>query len=256
LKHLILSLAAFAILSLPNLVKAMDLRPLAADRPDTTESPQTVDKGHWQIETSLVGYAQDKLNGQTTRAYEAFNTNLKYGLTDSIDFHIVFTPYIQQETANQSSKSHSDLQLRTKINLWGNDNGDSAMALLPYIKLATGEFSNDNTEGGLIVTYGTELADYSIGAQIQLDYVYDETKDQMGFSGSYAAVFGYDINHRIAGYIEQLGEFDTDNQYIPYASFGFTYQSNHNQQWDIGSKLALDDQGQDFEIFFGLTQRY
>lgn len=256
MKHLIWPLAAGTILSLPNLAKSSDLRPLAADRPDSTESPQTVDKGHWQIETSILGYAQDKQNGQTTRTYEAFNTNLKYGLTDSIDFHIVFSPYIQQETANQSSQSHGDVQLRTKINLWGNDDGDSAMALLPYIKLAGGEFSNDKTEGGLIVTYGTGLADYGIGAQIQLDYVYDETKDQMGFAASYAAVLGYDIHQDIAGYIEHIGEFDTDNQYIPYASFGFTYQSNNNQQWDIGSKLALDDKGQDFEVFFGLTQRY
>lgn len=256
MKHLVRSLAACTILSLPNLVKAIDLRSLAADRPDTTESPQTVDKGHWQIETSILGYTQDKLNGQTIRTYEAFNTNLKYGLTDSIDFHIVYTPNIQQETANQSSQSQSDIQLRTKINLWGNDNGKSAMALLPYIKLANGKFSNNKTEGGIIATYGTDIADYSIGTQIQLDYVYDETKNQMGFAASYAAVLGYKIHHSIAGYIEHIGEFDTDNQYIPYASFGFTYQSNNNQQWDIGSKLALDDQRQDFEIFFGLTQRY
>lgn len=245
-----------ASLTLPALASAMDLRPLAADRPDATESPQTVDKGHWQIETSILGYAQDKQDGQTTRIYQALNTNLKYGLTNSVDIHVVFTPYIHQETSNTSEQGHSDLELRTKINLWGNDAGKNAMALLPYIKLATGEFSNDKTEGGLIATYGTGLADYSIGAQLQIDYLYDELKDEMSFVGSYAAVLGYDINHNVAGYIEQIGEFDTEDTYTPYASFGFTYQTNSNRQWDLGSKLALDNKGQDFEVFFGLTQRY
>lgn len=243
-------------LTLPALTTAMDLRPLAADRPDATESPQTVDKGHWQIETSILGYTQDKQNGQTTRSYQVMNTNLKYGVTDSVDIQFVFTPYIQQEMSNDSKHGHSDLELRTKINLWGNDGGDDAMALLPYIKLATGGFSNNKTEGGVIATYGSSLADYSIGAQLQLDYLYDEPKEKMSLVGGYAAVLGYDINHNIAGYIEQLGEFDTENSYIPYASFGFTYQTNSNRQWDLGSKLALNDKGQDFEVFLGLTQRY
>lgn len=245
-----------SLLALPALAKAMDLRPLAADRPDATESPQTVDKGHWQMETSILGYTQDKQNGQTRRSYQLLNTNLKYGVSHSVDIQLVFTPYIQQETSELSEQSHSDIELRSKINLWGNDGAESAMALLPYIKLATGTFSNNKTEGGVIATYGSSFADYSVGAQLQIDYLYHEPKDKMSFVGRYAAVLGYDIHHNLAGYIEQLGEFDAQDSYIPYASFGFTYQTNSHRQWDLGSKLALNDKGQDFEVFFGLTQRY
>ncbi len=237
-----------------------DLRPLAADRPDATESPQTVDKGHWQIETSILGFAQDKQNGVTSRSFEAFNTNLKYGLTQSVDIHFVMTPYVKEEVEQNgvttSQSSYSDLEVRSKINLWGNEGGESAMALLPYIKLPAGKLSNDKVEGGLIVTYGTELAGFGVGVQGQIDSVYNEVKDEMDFAGSYTAVLGYDIATDIGGYIEYVGEYDMNGDYFPYASFGATYQTNANQQWDIGSKVALNDEGQEFEVFFGITQRY
>ncbi len=36
------------------------LRDMTTDRPDTTESPFTVDAGHIQIETNLFGYARSR----------------------------------------------------------------------------------------------------------------------------------------------------------------------------------------------------
>ena len=130
------------------------------------------------------------------------------------------------------------------------------MALLSHLKLPAGNLSNDKVEGGLIVTYGTELAGFGVGVQGQVDSVYNETKDEMDWAGSYTAVLGYNIAQNIGGYVEYIGEYDMDGDYFPYASLGATYQTHANQQWDIGSKVALNDEGQDFEVFFGLTQCY
>lgn len=254
-----LSIGLMAAVTSSSLLAA-ELRPLAADRPDATESPQTVDKGHWQIETSILGFAQDRSNGVTSRSYQAFNSNVKYGLSDSVDLHLVWTPYVKEEVEQNGNKvsdsSYSDIELRSKINLWGNDGGDSAMALLPYLKLPSGDFSNDEVEGGLIVTYGTDLSGFGVGVQAQLDYLYDGAADEMAWAGSHTAVLGYDIDADTGGYVEYIGEWDLKDDYIPYGSFGFTHKTSANTQWDIGSKFALDNQGQDFEIFFGLTQRY
>lgn len=237
-----------------------DLRPLAADRPDATESPQTVDQGHWQIEVSILGFAQDKQDNLESRSVEAFNTNLKYGLTHSVDLQFVMTAYLEEEAEKNntttSQSGHSDLEIRSKINLWGNDAGHNAFALLPYIKLPTGEHSNDKVEGGLIVTYGTEISGMGVGFQGQVDSVYNEIEDKMELASSYTAVLGYDITQQAGGYLEYIGEYDTEGDYFPYASFGLTYQTHANQQWDIGSKVALSEAGQDFELFFGATQRY
>ncbi len=159
---------------IPNLATA-ELRPLAADRPDATESPQTVDKGYFQIESSLLGYASDNTDGVKTSSWSALETNIKYGLTDDIDLHVVLMPYIDETVkakGNESNISSSgDIEIRSKINLWGNDSGESAMALLPYLKVPNGNLSNDELEAGLIMTYGTTLSDYSVGLQLQIDYL-------------------------------------------------------------------------------------
>lgn len=107
---------------IPSLATGQNLRPLAADRPDSTESPQTVDKGYFQVETSIADYSTNKADQTTTTSMGLFETNLKYGMTDSIDVHLVIQPYIEEETkvsGNKSSiSSHGDVEIRSKINLW------------------------------------------------------------------------------------------------------------------------------------------
>ncbi|WP_178861756.1 transporter [Thiomicrorhabdus cannonii] len=254
------ALAVWGMLGVQSSYAQDGLRPLAADRPDATESPQTVDKGHWQVETTLVGFAQDRASGETVRSYEAFSTNLKYGVTDSVDLHLVVSPYVYEEVSalgvTHSRSSHGDFELRSKINLWGNAGGENALALLPYVKIPSGALSNDKTEGGIIVTYASDLGGFGVGLQAQADYLYDESKDEMGWSGSHTAVLGFDVGSQVGGYVEYIGERDLAAEYVPYASFGLTYQPDANRQWDVGSKVALDKQGQDFEVFFGVTQRY
>ena len=38
------------------------MREMSTDRPDTTESPYTVDAGHYQVEMSFVDYVHDRYN--------------------------------------------------------------------------------------------------------------------------------------------------------------------------------------------------
>lgn len=244
---------------IPNLATA-ELRPLAADRPDATESPQTVDKGYFQIESSLLGYSFDDTDGIKSTSWSALETNIKYGLTDNLDLHVVLMPYIDETiktNGNENNISSSgDIQIRSKINLWGNDSGESAMALLPYLKVPNGDLSNDEFEAGLIMTYGTTLSDYGVGLQLQGDYLYDEIQNQHDWAWSHTAVLGYDVNSAIGGYVEYIGEVDLENDYLPYASLGLTWQTSANFQWDLGSKFGLVNKAQDFAAFSGFTSRF
>lgn len=235
-------------------------RPLAADRPDATESPQTVDKGRFQIETTLLGYASDKSHGVRTETFSGLETNIKFGVTDSSDLQFVFTPYVNEtvktSTDSSSNTSHGDMQVRAKFNLWGNDGGNDAFALMPFIKLPSGKFSNDQTEAGLIATYATQLQHYSLGAQLQLDYLHDDENNSMDWAWSHTAVLGYPINNQLGGYLEYIGEYTLENDYLPYASLGFTWQTSQDMQWDIGSKLGLHQKSEDINVFSGFTYRF
>jgi hypothetical protein len=56
-----------------------------------------------------------------------------------------------------------DLFLRTKVNLWGNDRGKGAFALIPFVKAPTTPqgIGNGATEGGLAAIGGTQSSSLS-----------------------------------------------------------------------------------------------
>jgi hypothetical protein len=69
------------------------LREMATDRPDKTESPFTVDAGHFQVEMDLVNYTHDRgtSGGGDTRvtSYAVAPVNVKVGLLNNLDLQLV-----------------------------------------------------------------------------------------------------------------------------------------------------------------------
>ncbi|KUJ71778.1 transporter [Thiomicrospira sp. WB1] len=236
------------------------LRPLAADRPDATESPQTVDPGHFQLETSFISYTKDDSNAVKQTRLSFFNTLFKYGISQNIDLHIGVSPY-QEETIkasgnSQTTASHGDFEIRSKINLWGNQGGQTALALLPYLKIPSGDLSNDKHEGGLIATYAGSVLQHDYGLQLQVDRAYKVAASEYDWAGSHTLVTGYNLNTDISGYLEYLGEYTVEDDYLPYASLGWTWQNSANSQWDLGSRFALTEEGEDLTLFAGWTRRF
>lgn len=228
------------------------LRGLAADRPDATESPITVDKGYWQIETSAVDYTKD-FNFQ---AWTWAETNLKYGVTDSMDLQFIFAPYIEEKTKDGIEDGTSDLIVRLKYNLWGNDGGESAFALLPYMKAPLGgDLSNNEWEGGLILPYSYDINEkWSFGCQLEWEYIYNDEKDGYDSNLLQTAVLGYEISATWGVYLEYLGI--TGGHYQAHASGGVTYAVTELFQLDIGAVAGMNDAATDFSTFTGFTVKF
>jgi hypothetical protein len=228
------------------------LRDLAADRPDATESPITVDKGHWQIETSVVDYAKD----YNFQAWTWAETNLKYGITDSMDLQFVFAPYIEENNDGEITDGASDVIVRLKWNLWGNDGGKTAFALFPYVKAPTGtDLSNEKWEGGLILPFSYEINDaWGGGCQLEFEYFYDEENDDYDTDLLHTAVVGYSLTEKWGIYAEYLGIFG--HQYRANASGGLTYAVTDMFQLDIGAVAGLNDAADDFNTFTGFTYKF
>jgi hypothetical protein len=76
------------------------MRELNTDRPDKTESPYTVDAGHFQIEADLVTYTRDRdqASGVKSESTSFLLSNLKVGLTNSVDLQLVVSPQERQRS--------------------------------------------------------------------------------------------------------------------------------------------------------------
>ena len=114
------------------------LRDLSPDRPDATESPLTVDAGRFALEASLFDYRRD--NGAETYTYGQLN--FKAGLTHDIDLQTI----VDFSSDTPDGDGFGDVTLRLKYNVYGNDGGDSALALMPFVKAPTNtELSNEES---------------------------------------------------------------------------------------------------------------
>jgi hypothetical protein len=183
------------------------MREFGTDRPDTTESPFTVDAGHVQFETNLFGYARSRpdANGVVTESYDVGTTNLRIGMTNWAEVDVIWQPYGAMRTFGPSpldasrSSGIGGLDLRAKFNLWGNDSfekpGATALALLPFITLPTDRGNGigpDGVEGGLIVPLAIKLTDkLDLGLNAGVHIVRND--DSPGTHTEYlaSASFGY-----------------------------------------------------------------
>lgn len=242
-----------------------EMRPLSTDRPDTTESPYTVDAGHFQIEASAVAFATDETGGVRSRVTEFAPVNLKVGLSDAVDLQFVFTPRARFETGAEGRETvetgfGDDTQIRLKVNLWGNDGGGTAFAIMPFIKLPTGPepFNTGKLEGGLILPLAVALpGDTSLGLMAEVDAVRDA-------DGGYAldfvhtATLGHALVGDLSGYVEYVGVAPGGDAqpYRASASGGLTLRLTDDMVIDAGGTVGLTDSADDLTVFVGLSRRF
>ena len=249
------------------------MRELSADRPDGTESPITVDAGHLQVELSFFDYVHDDDGAAHVDAWTVFDTNLKLGLNPSTDVQFVFQAFTEEKTTVAGASDHtvegfSDVQVRLKVNLWGNDGEPDAPTLLgaatavgvmPFVKIPTGtSVSNDHVEGGLIAMLGWDLGEtWGLGFMVEGDAVYDDDGDY-DFEFVHTAVIGFDVVGPLGAYLEYIGILSTDSadEYQPLISGGLTYALGPDLVFDIGMRVGLDQSAEDVAAFVGLTFRY
>lgn len=247
------------------------MRDMSTDRPDKTESPYTVDAGHYQIEMDLGNYTYNRYkdNGEntTTRGFGVAPINLKAGLTNSTDIQFVIDNYGYERTRDHvagttdTKSGFGDVTVRLKHNIWGNDGGKTAFAVMPYIKLPTNsdELGNDDIEGGLILPLGIELSDsVGLGLMAQFDALKDD--DGSGYHAGYigSATIGYDVTDKIGHYVELFVEEsaqDGDDTVVTFDT-GVTYALTDNTQLDAGVNIGLTEAADDFNPFIGVSFRF
>jgi len=228
-------------------------RDLSPDRPDTTESPVTVDAGAWVVEASYFDWRRDQ--GDDT--YTVMATNLKVGLTDRIDLQTVFDAYTREDPATGAgAEGFSDVTLRLKYNVWGNDGGKTGFALFPFIKIPTDTaVSNGEVEGGLILPYSVDLADgIGLGLMAEFDAVHDGI-DDYDLEFVHSAVLGFDVTDRIGLFTEYVGVAGP-GAYQAYASGGATFSLSDDLVFDAGVQVGLNGAAEDIGVFGGFTRRF
>jgi len=250
------------------------LRDLTTDRPDTTESPFTVDAGRVQVETNLFGYTRSRpdAEGAVSDTYEFGTTNVRVGLTNSAEVNVVWQPYgmVRTRPGDGSeatrTKGIGGLDIRAKYNFWGNDNfekpGDTALAILPYVTFPTDRgngISPETVSGGFIVPFAVKLSDkFSLGLNGGLDIV--RADDSKHYHEEYlaSASLSYGWTEQLSTYYEIAGRFGTRDPRgeTVIVATGLAYQATKNLQFDAGINVGVTDAADRLNPFIGVSMRF
>lgn len=246
-------------------------REMSTDRPDKTESPYTVEAGRFQFELDFVSYTIDRYReGETRFRVETLNIapiNLKAGLTDSTDLQIILDSYVRQSITDRTTgvrdaiDGFGDVTVRLKHNLWGNDGGDTALALMPFVKLPTNSngLGNDAVEFGLIVPLAIAVSDrVGIGLMTEIDFL--EESDGNGYAPSFvnSATVSFALTDALGLYTEVFTERSIERgaEWVVTFDTGLTFAISDDTQLDAGVNLGITRAADDLNIFVGLSRRF
>ena len=194
---------------------------LITDRPDQTESAETVPFGSMQIESGF-NYGQEKYPDNIFRkSYDVNSTLLRFGLFDKAELRTgISFPY------NELTGSTSEYSIGTKIGLLDN------RGFIPQSGLII-DFTIDNktrkVAPAFIFAFAFDIPhDLSLGINVGAD----------DFNFKYSTVLGIALSENMAGYFEMYGG-DTGSRISLLSNAGFTYLLNKTNQLDLSTGYSI-----------------
>jgi len=243
------------------------MREMETDRPDKTESPITVDAGHFQLEMDFATYTTDRSSREKVTGWGIAPVNLKVGVLNHVDLQLVVETYNIEKTTDRDTgrtirvEGFGDIALRVKINFWGDDDGPTAFAVMPFLKLPTAshDLGNGAVEGGVILPLLFRLpSDNELAMQLEVDHARDMNGGGYHQEIVNAVTFSHDFTKRLAAYVELFSNVSNERHAGWIATFdcGLTYRLSPNVQLDTGINVGLTDAADDLNPFVGLSVRY
>ncbi len=242
------------------------MRSFSTDRPTKSNVPYTVDAGHFQYETDLVSFTHQVIGMARTDTLLVPNPTFKVGVTNNADFEIN-VPIAGIRAYGAAAPANAlwgigDTFVRSKINLWGDDGGDSAAAIIPYVKAPSAPIGigNGAVEGGLIGPVALNLPNsFVLLLAPEIDVLKDSLND--AYHGNYV----FDVNlsreviKNVTAYVELWSDYNADpTAKATLMSFdtALAWVFVPNVQIDVGANFGLTGATPAVQIYTGLSQRF
>ena len=239
------------------------MRPMVPDRPGITESPYSVDAGHFQYEADGLRLLSRREGTTRGRDWYVNHALAKIGLTNKTDFQVEFDSYttthfydVTDPSVSQRAYGAGDVSLRLKHTLLGDDDSRWALGIIGYVELPTGSMGDGGYEPGLVLPAIFQInKDWSAGGQLQANLYFDREEDQHYVQLSPTLTTDYQFNKVLEGFVEVVGYRDLrENHWRGSVNLGPQFDIGENLQLDFGAHLPLTH-GVDHEFFLGFSFR-
>lgn len=251
-EFLFVLIVVFMFAIVPCFSQESPVSPLVTDRPDFTESAETVTIGEVQIETgstySRSGCEVDKTFGEVL---------VRVGVLRDIELRLGLNSYVSSKCEERRLTGFEDFQGGIKIKLSdGNErigSGIPALALIIATTLPTGsaDFRSNGIQPELTLTSALDVTkNTSLSSNLIYSYLNENNRrySLYGFSLSW----GFSLTDRLGSYLEYYG-FIPAAKDIPnsnYGNGGVTYLINSSFQLDARVGKGFNHGESDY--FFGM----
>jgi hypothetical protein len=246
-----------------------ELREFWPDRPYVTDSPYTVDPGHWQLEAGLFEYMRDRYTSDNQPRLDSFafgDMEIRLGVTSYAEAEALFTAYTYKQTTNKDTGvqlkqgGFSDFTLRSKFNILGNDGGPVGIGLIGFVTFPTGADGIGDrgfAGGGALPVEFILPAGFQLRTQSTI-----ETMHQPGGGSHFEYInsvsLGHPITKRLATYIEFWTDISTEahSSWKGTIDTALIYEPIRNWELDAGVNIGVTRAADDVFTFIGAAWRY
>ena len=245
------------------------MRPMVPDRPGITESPYSVDAGHFQYETDALRLLTRREGSTHGHDWYVNHALAKIGLTDRTDFQVEIDSYTYshnfddsqggQNPFDQNQRHHGfgDVTLRLKHTLLGDDDSRVAVGAIGYVLLPSGGAVGDGaTEVGAVVPAVVQLTkNWSAGGQLEGEWLWDAAVGHRYVQLTPTLTTDYQFSRLVQAFVELVGYWDTrQGSWRSSINLGPQLDISDNVQLDFGTHLPITH-SVDREYFLGLSFR-
>jgi hypothetical protein len=146
--------------------------------------------------------------------------------------------------------------VRLKINLWGNDAGETASAVIPFALVRThGDDPADIVTWGLLAPVAFDLG-HDRALSVMAGFTRIENDETWWIA---SASFGSPIAGSLSGFLEAYvsrGGFERDAVDDVTIDAGLTCAVGENWQFDTGVYLGTTSHTEDWRVFLGAATRF
>lgn len=242
-----------------------EVRPLVAE-----PTPFTIEPGRLAIEASLLDFAYDRHNPDRAneRVY-AFEWPLlfRYGMTHDLEVQFGIETYARETVYDRDARTRDtadgfgDLILGAKYNLWGNDEGPTAFAILPQLRLPTNRhgLGNRGVEGGVFLPYAVELPhDFELEWTPGFSAIRNSNDDGYTFEWYNLLALGSEVVDNLEWYIEfeSFVTAESGDPWVGVINAGLIWSIADDTTFEIGTGWGVTRSADDFNLFLILVQRF
>ena len=234
---------------------------LVTDRPDQTESSETVRPGYVQFE---LGWTHVEDNDEADVAADSFpETLVRIGVLDNLEFRFGFDGYVWEDIDGLGADDGAgDLEIGLKWKMWEETGWRPQTAILAGTSVPAGQkpFSSDRFDPSVRLACSHTLTEtLSLGynvAGIWVSELNDRGRRETDASVAYSAVLGIALSGPLGTFVEFFGQAPSDGG-KPANSIdaGFTYLLADNLQIDVLGGVGVSETADDWFVGAGLVWR-